>query len=124
MQHALPHALPQTSDWRSLEANLCGRPRRNFRQLGNLDSHFLGDTQRHEWDSDATHSFSPPSAYLLLEQSLLRGAFSITPYQLQIRNLSTSYCTPGTVHASTSKSEEHTSELQSLRHLVCRLLLE
>src|SRR5262245_62369095 len=28
---------------------------------------------------------------------------------------------PGSV---TSRSEEHTSELQSLRHLVCRLLLE
>src|SRR5205814_10128837 len=27
-------------------------------------------------------------------------------------------------HASPSRSEEHTSELQSLRHLVCRLLLE
>src|SRR5437899_9303697 len=26
--------------------------------------------------------------------------------------------------ASLSRSEEHTSELQSLRHLVCRLLLE
>src|SRR5437899_7387536 len=26
--------------------------------------------------------------------------------------------------AMTSRSEEHTSELQSLRHLVCRLLLE
>src|SRR5205814_3052463 len=26
--------------------------------------------------------------------------------------------------ASTARSEEHTSELQSLRHLVCRLLLE
>src|SRR5262245_62263134 len=31
----------------------------------------------------------------------------------------------GTVHASARyRSEEHTSELQSLRHLVCRLLLE
>src|SRR5947199_4377140 len=29
-------------------------------------------------------------------------------------------CTTGTA----SRSEEHTSELQSLRHLVCRLLLE
>src|SRR5262245_65033859 len=28
------------------------------------------------------------------------------------------------VVASGSRSEEHTSELQSLRHLVCRLLLE
>src|SRR5436853_3643121 len=27
-------------------------------------------------------------------------------------------------HAAGSRSEEHTSELQSLRHLVCRLLLE
>src|SRR5437899_8476810 len=27
-------------------------------------------------------------------------------------------------HASACRSEEHTSELQSLRHLVCRLLLE
>src|SRR5947199_4694964 len=29
-----------------------------------------------------------------------------------------------TTHASPPRSEEHTSELQSLRHLVCRLLLE
>src|ERR1039458_10852676 len=27
-------------------------------------------------------------------------------------------------HGAPSRSEEHTSELQSLRHLVCRLLLE
>src|SRR5438045_4320856 len=27
-------------------------------------------------------------------------------------------------HVGTDRSEEHTSELQSLRHLVCRLLLE
>src|ERR1035441_10958260 len=30
----------------------------------------------------------------------------------------------GKVPAVTCRSEEHTSELQSLRHLVCRLLLE
>src|SRR5258705_6175243 len=30
----------------------------------------------------------------------------------------------GTTRGSTPRSEEHTSELQSLRHLVCRLLLE
>src|SRR5262245_66299393 len=29
-----------------------------------------------------------------------------------------------TIGASGARSEEHTSELQSLRHLVCRLLLE
>src|SRR5437899_9935323 len=32
--------------------------------------------------------------------------------------------TPATARTSISRSEEHTSELQSLRHLVCRLLLE
>src|ERR1035438_10656834 len=31
---------------------------------------------------------------------------------------------PGCVSHKASRSEEHTSELQSLRHLVCRLLLE
>src|SRR5438045_4372903 len=31
---------------------------------------------------------------------------------------------PGMVAIVPSRSEEHTSELQSLRHLVCRLLLE
>src|ERR1035438_10142049 len=31
---------------------------------------------------------------------------------------------PSVVNAMPSRSEEHTSELQSLRHLVCRLLLE
>src|SRR5205814_8775060 len=30
----------------------------------------------------------------------------------------------GRQHRTLSRSEEHTSELQSLRHLVCRLLLE
>src|SRR5437899_4759969 len=30
----------------------------------------------------------------------------------------------GSFTVSTGRSEEHTSELQSLRHLVCRLLLE
>src|SRR5205814_9767400 len=31
---------------------------------------------------------------------------------------------PQPQHAAQKRSEEHTSELQSLRHLVCRLLLE
>src|SRR2546422_5435601 len=33
-------------------------------------------------------------------------------------------CSPGTTAARTARSEEHTSELQSRLHLVCRLLLE
>src|SRR5690625_5945846 len=34
------------------------------------------------------------------------------------------YGTGGTVHLVINRSEEHTSELQSRGHLVCRLLLE
>src|SRR5262245_62761078 len=33
-------------------------------------------------------------------------------------------CRPRTCRSRVLRSEEHTSELQSLRHLVCRLLLE
>src|SRR2546422_4780020 len=33
-------------------------------------------------------------------------------------------CTPNDTHACRVRSEEHTSELQSRLHLVCRLLLE
>src|SRR5438045_1814578 len=33
-------------------------------------------------------------------------------------------CPPEKAHLLNFRSEEHTSELQSLRHLVCRLLLE
>src|SRR5258705_9916693 len=38
--------------------------------------------------------------------------------------LKSSNTTPVPVPVLVSRSEEHTSELQSLRHLVCRLLLE
>src|SRR5205814_10715522 len=40
-------------------------------------------------------------------------------HDLQIRNYA-----PRTIESYLARSEEHTSELQSLRHLVCRLLLE
>src|SRR5205814_8470521 len=39
------------------------------------------------------------------------------------RNDKSRVCVPGSVKLI-GRSEEHTSELQSLRHLVCRLLLE
>src|ERR1039458_10667463 len=41
------------------------------------------------------------------------------------RNAPETTITPGRIQEPTpTRSEEHTSELQSLRHLVCRLLLE
>src|SRR3989442_8762897 len=36
----------------------------------------------------------------------------------------TCYISKCRIHENVTRSEEHTSELQSLRHLVCRLLLE
>src|SRR5438045_8256630 len=42
-----------------------------------------------------------------------------TRFRLRSRNT-----TPAPAARSVGRSEEHTSELQSLRHLVCRLLLE
>src|SRR5690625_5349299 len=46
-------------------------------------------------------------------------------YNLLIRNQSIPGNTPGfRPHSSRNRSEEHTSELQSRGHLVCRLLLE
>src|SRR5262245_63424338 len=41
-----------------------------------------------------------------------------------MRRRTASSCTASSSTTSTLRSEEHTSELQSLRHLVCRLLLE
>src|SRR5262245_65561816 len=42
-------------------------------------------------------------------------------YPSRTRSVSVTF---GSLFARTLRSEEHTSELQSLRHLVCRLLLE
>src|SRR5205814_3874341 len=57
--------------------------------------------------------------------------YSLTPRLTSSRYSVTSFMRPITMTrvpasqtlASSSRSEEHTSELQSLRHLVCRLLL-
>src|ERR1039458_2769152 len=50
---------------------------------------------------------------------------SVLPAALRISRYSIGSAPPsGWVHSGRLRSEEHTSELQSLRHLVCRLLLE
>src|ERR1039458_6065565 len=54
---------------------------------------------------------------LSLHDALPISSFPATPPD----SLTLSNCYPA---PSASRSEEHTSELQSLRHLVCRLLLE
>src|SRR5262245_64194546 len=50
----------------------------------------------------------------------IRGALHLLLYEQRQRALSTSIL----IESIPCRSEEHTSELQSLRHLVCRLLLE
>src|SRR5262245_64664344 len=52
-----------------------------------------------------------------------RGIDNAAYYRLVDTDRSHYYDTTGTGN-SLLRSEEHTSELQSLRHLVCRLLLE
>src|SRR5262245_65146336 len=65
----------------------------------------------------------PPRSTLFPYTTLFRSMFSS-----MVMISGTSSCSIGfgsSRSASTStRSEEHTSELQSLRHLVCRLLLE
>src|SRR5205814_8333694 len=56
----------------------------------------------------------PPTSTLFPYTTLFRSALPPARFQAD---------PPGT-HPGSPRSEEHTSELQSLRHLVCRLLLE
>src|SRR5437899_9958994 len=54
---------------------------------------------------------------------LLRRTAHVVPHRSELR-LGPLAGLFGSVWYHVSRSEEHTSELQSLRHLVCRLLLE
>src|SRR5947199_3716327 len=63
----------------------------------------------------------PPRSTLFPYTTLFRSSYHGTPadilYTFWVKVLFCPSCTG-------KRSEEHTSELQSLRHLVCRLLLE
>src|SRR5258705_5633265 len=66
----------------------------------------------------------PPRSTLFPYTTLFRSEkFYFTPGDLGFRAWQTRYAKIG-VLICWDRSEEHTSELQSLRHLVCRLLLE
>src|SRR5690625_5405048 len=54
----------------------------------------------------------------------LSGAVAKKPSRLRIRSSSASMLDPSALSLEARRSEEHTSELQSRGHLVCRLLLE
>src|SRR5471030_3443849 len=60
----------------------------------------------------------PPRSTLFPYTTLFRSDVRDQSGRLQI------YAQKNHLEETTPRSEEHTSELQSLRHLVCRLLLE
>src|SRR5205814_6088784 len=63
----------------------------------------------------------PPRSTLFPYTTLFRSIRSCSVRWASRRDFSFRRCTRG---SKEKRSEEHTSELQSLRHLVCRLLLE
>src|SRR2546430_10479460 len=58
------------------------------------------------------------------EQLFRQDVIPVKPMELKIQNLSKRYANGVQALNDVSRSEEHTSELQSQSNLVCRLLLE
>src|SRR5690625_5357283 len=70
----------------------------------------------------STHG-SVSSIYLFVR--LINFHIAVNPTENCISSSASSTCTVASmIDCSSSRSEEHTSELQSRGHLVCRLLLE
>src|SRR5258705_916842 len=66
----------------------------------------------------------PPRSTLFPYTTLFRSHIRIHPTRLGTRMPKSLVPSPQPAQDFGMRSEEHTSELQSLRHLVCRLLLE
>src|SRR5689334_23985489 len=66
----------------------------------------------------------PPRSTLFPYTTLFRSASKVSPSSSVSSNPREPRSTRSTRRSSRSRSEEHTSELQSQFHLVCRLLLE
>src|SRR5437899_5442381 len=64
----------------------------------------------------------PPRSTLFPYTTLFRSQASSRPKRRRSSSSQAASVVPA--RPNRSRSEEHTSELQSLRHLVCRLLLE
>src|ERR1035438_10729675 len=67
-----------------------------------------------------------PVFFLMIRRPPRSTLFPYTTLFRSLRGSSLDHLNPATVMLTQAwhRSEEHTSELQSLRHLVCRLLLE
>src|SRR5437899_7348632 len=66
----------------------------------------------------------PPRSTLFPYTTLFRSVRAPSEASSPIRSVARGLGSRGRGDGGAQRSEEHTSELQSLRHLVCRLLLE
>src|SRR2546425_8849333 len=66
----------------------------------------------------------PPRSTLFPYTTLFRSLFDGLGPNLPLKKYPEAILNPGFGDVRTHRSEEHTSELQSLAYLVCRLLLE
>src|SRR5258707_4419357 len=66
----------------------------------------------------------PPRSTLFPYTTLFRSSWQGHPYDFQLRPGAIVWVVRRRFHRDISRSEEHTSELQSRQYLVCRLLLE
>src|SRR5437870_9044431 len=66
----------------------------------------------------------PPRSTLFPYTTLFRSPFYTGEILLQVLELPPPSMSERLMHLGIERSEEHTSELQSRGHLVCRLLLE
>src|SRR5438046_8567812 len=81
-----------------------------YRRVGHLDLHSF-PTRR---SSDLVD----------MKQALAAGTMTIRPIKTLMNHATTEIFFDGVDVPADARSEEHTSELQSLTNLVCRLLLE
>src|SRR5947199_8414226 len=87
----------------------------NSRHSCYASSFFFNDTATTEIYTLSLHDALPISSSAASASLTTLASFSASPSSIMV-SWSSSSCS--------MRSEEHTSELQSLRHLVCRLLLE
>src|SRR2546429_3416345 len=93
----------------------------------NFQFFFFSSRRRHtrcsrDWSSDVCSSDLLEPTPVVTERGTMRRELSISGNQL-LAACVVAFCLAGTLVWS-FRSEEHTSELQSRLHLVCRLLLE
>src|SRR2546422_5522053 len=85
---------------------------------------FFNDTATTEIYTLSLHDALPISSASWCSPTWCRGVTGTVRSPRPPRPSTASSASPLRVASSTSRSEEHTSELQSRLHLVCRLLLE